>query len=405
MRLQLRVKDNDCMAMIWVKKHMWFRWIRNFSPRSLLLLYVLLVIVVNEYLVFWVQSWRWPSLPDHSRNPEEELVILLASDPQLIGIQDEHGFPLGSITRWDSDRFLSKTFALAYNYLQPDVVVFLGDLMDEGSKATQEEYKSYVERFHSVFYLMKGSKVIYVPGDNDIGGEGGDVRTPGKIRRFESHFENTTGVVKVHFLDFIKLNWQVYHSSPVQMKSIIKGMVQQMTSPIRIVLNHEPVIVQMKNMVYPVRGNCQSCLYIALVLWIIVLKMAQPSLLFVGHWHASQLYTCDTCLSSNEDSSHWPVHVQDLQQFKGFVTVDFTNLISVHEVMIPTCSYRMGTSSMGYGVAFIKKSGSMKYGVLWLPSRYYQLYAYLAALGALPFIACLLEVVIFLRSFSRQRWT
>lgn len=66
--------DNDCMAMIWVKKHMWLRWIRNFSPRSLLLLYVFLVIVVNEYLVFWVQSWRWPSLPDHNRYEDRKYI-------------------------------------------------------------------------------------------------------------------------------------------------------------------------------------------------------------------------------------------------------------------------------------------------------------------------------------------
>lgn len=33
-------------------------------------------------------------------------MILFASDPQLIGIQDEHGFPVGAISRWDSDRFV-----------------------------------------------------------------------------------------------------------------------------------------------------------------------------------------------------------------------------------------------------------------------------------------------------------
>ena len=38
------------------------------------------------------------------RDPSEELVVLLVSDPQLIGIQDELGFPVGTITRWDSDR-------------------------------------------------------------------------------------------------------------------------------------------------------------------------------------------------------------------------------------------------------------------------------------------------------------
>jgi hypothetical protein len=39
---------------------------------------------------------------------------------------------LGIITRWDSDRYLSKTFSWAKYAYNPDVVVFLGDLMDEG---------------------------------------------------------------------------------------------------------------------------------------------------------------------------------------------------------------------------------------------------------------------------------
>ena len=47
---------------------------------------------------------------------------------------------------------------------------------------------------------------VYIPGDNDIGGEGADFRTKFKISRFERHFENLTGVVNVHFIDFIKVS-------------------------------------------------------------------------------------------------------------------------------------------------------------------------------------------------------
>jgi hypothetical protein len=56
-------------------------------------------------------------------------------------------------------RYLSKTFSLAYSYVQPDVVVFLGDLFDEGSKAFPYEYKSYMSRFQSIFYPSHASKV------------------------------------------------------------------------------------------------------------------------------------------------------------------------------------------------------------------------------------------------------
>lgn len=59
-------------------------------------------------------------------------------------------------------RYLLKTFSLAYNYVQPDIVIFLGDLMDEGSKASASEYKSYLHRFQHIFYPMKNSKVTDV---------------------------------------------------------------------------------------------------------------------------------------------------------------------------------------------------------------------------------------------------
>jgi hypothetical protein len=49
-------------------------------------------------------------------------------------------------------------------------------------------------------------QVIYIPGDNDVGGEGMDFRTKFKMSRFEHSFENLTGVVNTFFIDFIKVS-------------------------------------------------------------------------------------------------------------------------------------------------------------------------------------------------------
>ena len=76
--------------------------------------------------------------------------------------------------RWDSDKYLQKSFSLAYGYVRPDAVIFLGDLFDEGSVATDDEFQDYVTRFHKLFPLPKNVKVAYLPGDNDVGGEGRD---------------------------------------------------------------------------------------------------------------------------------------------------------------------------------------------------------------------------------------
>ena len=55
--------------------------------------------------------------------------------------------------------------------------------------------------FDFSFFFQK----IYIPGDNDIGGELPDIRTVEKEKRFERHFENITGLVKFGFIDYVKV--------------------------------------------------------------------------------------------------------------------------------------------------------------------------------------------------------
>jgi ethanolamine phosphate phosphodiesterase len=80
-------------------------------------------------------------------------------------------------------------------------VIFLGDLMDEGSIATPDEYERYVKRFHWTF--PETVKHIYLPGDNDIGGEG-DPITYQKINSYIKHFGQPE-VMKVKGVTFYKV--------------------------------------------------------------------------------------------------------------------------------------------------------------------------------------------------------
>ena len=56
-------------------------------------------------------------------------------------------------------RYLYKTFQKAFDHVQPHVVVFLGDIMDEGNIATNDEYRRYIERFNDVFHVSHRVKV------------------------------------------------------------------------------------------------------------------------------------------------------------------------------------------------------------------------------------------------------
>ena len=48
---------------------------------------------------------------------------------------------------------------MAHLHTSPDVVLFLGDLMDEGSVATDEEYDISYKRFQEVFIDAANTKV------------------------------------------------------------------------------------------------------------------------------------------------------------------------------------------------------------------------------------------------------
>ena len=49
---------------------------------------------------------------------------------------------------------------------------------------------------------------IYIPGDNDIGGEGRDLITQRKVNKFQHHFGNITDIIKFSFIDYIKVSLQ-----------------------------------------------------------------------------------------------------------------------------------------------------------------------------------------------------
>ena len=127
---------------------------------KLCIMVLLAAIVYNEYLAYFSYYASWPSLPVkklNKNNPEAEssdiLKILFVADAQIQGYLNEG--TTGPIKRWDSDRYLSKTFSWAMYAYDPQVVVFLGDLIDEGSEADHDDYLDYVKRFKNIYTLKK----------------------------------------------------------------------------------------------------------------------------------------------------------------------------------------------------------------------------------------------------------
>jgi len=102
------------------------RVVLDYNKLSLFLL--IGAVFYNELIAYYSAYSRWPDL----KWPTDSLRILFVADPQIQGVMYESPFPLGPITRWDSDRYLSKSFSWAISAYSPQIVVFLGDLIDEG---------------------------------------------------------------------------------------------------------------------------------------------------------------------------------------------------------------------------------------------------------------------------------
>lgn len=90
-----------------------------------------LFIFILCYTVFYCEFWSYFKVYSNW-NQGKGFNVLLVADPQIQGLRDEPGFPLGNLYRWDSDRYLSKSYRWAIWAFEPQIVLFLGDLIDEG---------------------------------------------------------------------------------------------------------------------------------------------------------------------------------------------------------------------------------------------------------------------------------
>lgn len=329
----------------------------SISKRKLVAGFVLVLVVFTEWLSYLLCTLTWARLPNAS------VTLLLVSDPQLIGDKNEYPPPLGSIIRWDADRYLAKTFALAVHHVRPDVVVFLGDHMDEGSIASDAEFAYYIKRFYNTFSTSYNVKMVHIPGDNDIGGEGGDDVTDIKTERFKNAFQKDTHVI-FKFVEFIRANYFTQKVERFSVSSMNK----------RILVSHFPVVPAGR------KFGKQA------------IRTVQPDIIFSGHEHFSSHFT-------GNRSSGDLLNYETLDEHGHVWSFDTTTEV-LHEILVPTCSYRMGRKQMAYGAATIEDDGMIHYTVLWLPGRYPQLHCYLVvlfiliAVQAIPHITMLTTAVV-----------
>ncbi|KAF8946764.1 hypothetical protein BGZ47_011427 [Haplosporangium gracile] len=119
------------------------------------------MLVVGEYVVFWIMLRRceWPEKESWDQSEtaiQERYRVVIIADPQLT---DWYSYKQSGLALWltefYTDLFMRKSFARLHRRLQPDMVLFLGDLLDGGRETlVQEEYKGSDDR--QVYEKNKG---------------------------------------------------------------------------------------------------------------------------------------------------------------------------------------------------------------------------------------------------------
>lgn len=230
-------------------------------------------------------------------------------------------------------------------FSQPDVILYLGDLLDEGSIAFPEQYNSYIQRFKQIFITPQYVKAVHIPGDNDIGGENGEYISNTNIRRFEIEFMKDDIFDLKDQIRFFKINRMTL--------DILDPDKPRNSKKTRIGLSHMPILQP--------GGPLQRS----------VISDIDPHVLFTAHWHDSRIFIYPSTHSILfQDNIIKEFDLQGLKENHSYL-----------EIMIPTCSYRMGKFLMGYGFVTLESNNVdntlfLRYSVYWSPSRFCYLKIY-----------------------------
>jgi len=201
---------------------------------------------------------------------------------------------------------------------------------------------------------------VHVPGDNDIGGENGDYISNSNQRRFENEFMSEDLFDYDNRLRFFKINRMLLDfSNPDRDNNADR---------LRIGVSHAPLLIGGGPLLRAIISDLD------------------PHIIFSGHWHESRIfiYPSTKVINFYENS----VRHFDLKALKE-------QEHSYLEIMVPTCSYRMGKSKIGLGYAVLGKFGNifcivhgsnalllttenynLSYTVLWQPNRFILLFTY-----------------------------
>lgn len=170
--------------------------------KQLFTLYIIFLIIVHYFerikpkniikSCIWENWENWDSSNSNDLNPHHSIII---GDPQIV---DEFSYPTRNwieleITKFFSDNFLHRNHNIYSKLLNPDSIIYSGDLFDGGREWNDKRWMKEYIRFNKVFNPIENVQQFrQIPGNHDIGfGNGIDFE---KYSRFKTYFGNSDNV-------------------------------------------------------------------------------------------------------------------------------------------------------------------------------------------------------------------
>lgn len=163
--------------------------------------------------------------------------------------------------------------------------------------------------------------MVFIPGDNDIGGENNDRITWSKVNRFLTTFKDPK---KINYKNRV----HIFKTDSNYMENPEK--VEQKENGIRIIVSHMPILSKYSSSTKKLLENMN------------------PHVIFSAHEHKSGLIENSINLLNTKYHSCYAC--------KSIEAIELTEKKDLfNEIMVPTCSYRMGVKHIGFGFAVIGK--------------------------------------------------
>ncbi|KAH3671409.1 hypothetical protein WICMUC_004706 [Wickerhamomyces mucosus] len=351
--------------------------IKNIKWTIILITLFIWVFVINFYerstIKRTINKCQWNNWQTWD-NDHDPFNIALLADPQIM---DDYSYPnrlsiLNYFTKKIIDNYHKRNWEYLKNILDPDSIIFLGDLFDGGRNWDDSLWINEYKRFHKIFNQKANRRqIMSLPGNHDIGfGETVNVTA---LDRFKAYFGETSSIHDlgnhtIVLLDTISLSDFDTPSTQEHPNSILETLANEPFTQPRILLTHVPLYRDPTNQPcgplrestkkFPIMKGLQYQTVIDHTISQSVLSKIQPDIVFSGDDH-------DYC------------HIKHQYQ-----SVTNSQVQEADEITVKSCAMNMGISKPAIQLLSLntnnKNGKTYQTEICYLPSPYSSLISYIS---------------------------